>query len=203
MAKILIVDDERAPRVGFAALLRENGHVVTAVSNGQDALLTFRKIRPDLVLLDIMMPKMDGYEVCSAIRREDRDTPVIFLSALDSEEDQVRGLEVGADDFVSKTAAHVLLLARIRTAIARAQRFLRVPAPREMTKLEADIYRLLERNRGTYLSYQEIFSEVCGDGYMADEGAIRVHISNLRKKLPRGLSVMAKRGLGYVLAQEG
>lgn len=203
MARILIVEDERVPREGVSAVLRESGHVVTAASNGQDGLRSFRQHRPDLVLLDIMMPRMDGYAVCAEIRREDRETPVIFLSALDSEADQIRGLSAGADDFVPKAASNELLLARIRTALERSSRFSQIAAPLEMTKTEADIFRLLESARGRFFTYQEIFSAICGAGYVADEGTIRVHISHMRKKLPHELELRTKRGFGYSLAQRG
>jgi len=204
MARILIIEDERVPREGFSALLRENGHIVTAASNGKDGLRSFRENRPDLVLLDIMMPRMDGYAVCEEIRRTDRDTPVIFLSALDGEEDQVKGLAAGADDFVSKSSTEALLLARISAALERKAHLTETDAPLEMTKTEADVFRLLESHRGRFFTYQEIFSAICGKGYAADEGSIRVHMSHMRKKLPRGLELQTKRGFGYaIVAQKG
>ena len=125
--------------------------------------------------------------------------PTLCSSALDAEDDQIRGLEAGADDYVSKTASPALLEARIRKALERADRFSKMDAPAAMTKTEADIYRLLESDRGKVFSYREIFSAVCGEGYFADEGAIRVQVSNRRTKLTAGASLVAKRGVGYAL----
>ena len=100
--EILVVDDELAIRKGLAALLEESGYSVRTARDGIAALGAVRAGRPDLVLLDVMMPLMDGFAVCERIRQHDRDLPIVFLMAKDADEDQVRGLEVGADDFVSK-----------------------------------------------------------------------------------------------------
>ena len=199
MTEILLVDDERTVRESMARRLRELGFSVRAASSGAAGVGAFRERRPDLVLLDVMMPRMDGYEACRAMRSVDRETPIVFLSALDAEGDQIRGLEAGADDYVSKAVSTALLEARIRKALERADRFSKMDAPAAMTKTEADIYRLLESDRGRFLSYREIFSAVCGAGYFADEGALRVHVSNMRKKLPDGERLVARRGVGYAL----
>lgn len=182
--------------------MRETGFGVRVAATGSAGVAAFGERRPDLVLLDVMMPGMDGYSVCKAMRAVDRETPIVFLSALDAEDDQIRGLDAGADDYVSKTASLVLLGARIRKALERADRFSRMDAPASMTKTEADIYRLLESDSGKYFSYREIFSAVCGEGYYADEGAIRVHISNMRKKLVSGERLVARRGIGYALMRD-
>ena len=199
--EILLVDDERTIRDSLSRLLREAGFSVRVAANGAAGVEAFRERRPDLVLLDVMMPGMDGYAVCEAMRCADRETPIVFLSALDAEDDQIRGLDAGADDYVSKTASPALLEARIRKALERADRFSKMDAPAAMTKTEADIYRLLESDRGRFFSYREIFSAVCGEGYYADEGAIRVHVSNMRKKLSSGERLVAKRCVGYSLVR--
>ena len=201
MTEILLVDDERSIRDSLSCQLREAGFTVRVAATGAAGVAAFGERRPDLVLLDVMMPGMDGYAVCEAMRCADRETPIVFLSALDAEEDQIRGLDAGADDYVSKTASPTLLVARIRKALERADRFSKMDAPAAMTKTEADIYRLLESDRGRFFSYREIFSAVCGEGYYADEGAIRVHVSNMRKKLPSGERLVAKRGVGYALVR--
>ena len=201
MTEILLVDDERTIRDSLSRLLREAGFMVLIAANGAAGVETFHERRPDLVLLDVMMPGMDGYAVCEAMRSADRETPIVFLSALDAEDDQIRGLAAGADDYVSKTASPALLEARIRKALERADRFSKMDAPAAMTKTEADIYRLLESDCGRFFSYREIFSAVCGEGYFADEGAIRVHVSNMRKKLPAGERLVAQRGVGYSLVR--
>ena len=201
MSEILIVDDERVVRDAFRAFFEEEGFAVRTASDGVRGVALFAERRPDLVLLDVMMPKMDGYRTATAMRELDRETPIVFLSALGSDEDQIRGLEVGADDYVVKTASNAVLLARVRKALERARRFASVEAPTEMTKIQADIYRLLASERGRFFSYREIFAAICGEGYYHDEGTVRTHVSRLRKSLPAGLAIAAKRGRGYALVE--
>ena len=198
--EILVVDDELAIRKGLAALLEESGYSVRTARDGIAALGAVRARRPDLVLLDVMMPLMDGFAVCESIRQHDRDLPIVFLTAKDADEDQVRGLEVGADDFVSKGVDNAVLLARIRKSIERGRRLAGNVAPDDLTKTEADIYRLLASERGRYFSATEIFSAIRGEGYSGDEGNLRSHMSRLRGKLPVGMSIEAIRGRGYALA---
>jgi len=145
------------------------------------------------------MPGRDGFSTCAEIRSLDRDLPIVFLSALDEERDQIRGLEVGADDYVSKSASQAMLCARIGKALERVAHLARIDAPPSMTKTEAGIFRLLASERGRYFSYREIFAAVCGEGYVGDEAAIRVHVSHMRRKIPSGLAFVARRGVGYAL----
>ena len=199
MAEILIVDDERMIRAGLAQLLSGAGFAVREARDGKSALAAVAERRPDLVLLDIMMPGMDGFEVCEKLLAAERDLPVIFLTAKDSESDQVRGLEVGADDFLSKTVGEEVLLARVRKALVRVARLSAGPAPSACSKTEADIYRLLSSARGKWFSYREIFNSIRGEGYYGDEGAVRTQMSRLREKLPSGEKIESKRGFGYAL----
>ncbi len=197
---ILLVDDERVVREALAKALASGGYLVRRARDGKAALKSFAERRPDLVLLDVMMPGMDGYAVCEAMRALDRETPIVFLSALDGDSDQIRGLELGADDYVAKSASESLLLARIKKSIARADRFSKAAAPASLTKVQADIYRVLDSDRGRFFSFGEIFSAICGEGYSLDDGAIRVHISHIRKRLPSSETIMTKRGFGYALS---
>ena len=199
MAEILIVDDERMIRVGLVQLLSGAGFTVREARDGKSALAAVDERRPNLVLLDVMMPGMDGFKVCEKLLATDRDLPVVFLTAKDSESDQVRGLEVGADDFLLKTVGEEVLLARIRKALARTSRLAATAAPSGMTRTEADIYRLLSSARGKWFSYREIFNSIRGEGYYGDEGAIRTQMSRLREKLSPGEKVESKRGFGYAL----
>ena len=114
--EVLVVDDERVIREGLTRKLVSAGFDVRLASDGRAAFQAFLLERPDLVLLDVMMPGMDGYATCEEMRKIDREVPIVFLSALDSEQDQIRGLEVGADDYVSKTASEAMLLARVKKA---------------------------------------------------------------------------------------
>ena len=199
MEEILIVDDERMVRAGLVHLLSDAEFSVREARDGKSALAAVLERRPDLVLLDIMMPGMDGFEVCEKLLASDRDLPVVFLTAKDSEGDQVRGLEVGADDFLSKTVGEEVLLARVRKALARAARLVAGPAPSACTKTEADLYRLLSSARGKWFTYRDIFDSIRGEGYYGDEGAIRTQMSRLRGKLPPGEKIESKRGCGYAL----
>jgi DNA-binding response OmpR family regulator len=105
MTDILLVDDEWTIRGSLSRLLREAGFAVRVAANGAAGVEAFRERRPDLVLLDVMMPGMDGYAVCEAMRCADRETPIVFLSALDAEDDQIRGLAAGAAVPASRRAA--------------------------------------------------------------------------------------------------
>ena len=197
--EILVVDDELAIRKGLAALMTENGYSVRTARDGIAALRAVRVRRPNLVLLDVMMPLMDGFAVCERIRQHDRDLPVVFLTAKDADEDQVRGLEIGADDFISKYTDDAALLVRVRKALERSERLLGNAAPDNLTKTEADIFRLLASEKGRYFSAMEIFSAIRGEGYSGDEGSLRSHICRLRGKLPKGISLSSSRGRGYAL----
>ena len=118
-AEILVAEDESAIREGLCALLESEGYTVRAAVDGEDALRLFRECRPDLVLLDVMMPKKNGYAVCSEIRSSDQDVPILFLTAKDGDSDELRGLTLGADDYISKTSSQPVLLARIAAVLNR------------------------------------------------------------------------------------
>lgn len=122
MAEILIVDDERALRESLGMVLAGEGHAVRTAHDGEEALRLISEKRPDLVLLDVMMPKLNGFRTCEEIRKADGLLSVIFLTAKDSEADQVRGMGLGADDYVSKEASDAVLLARIGRALERSAR---------------------------------------------------------------------------------
>ena len=117
MAEILVVDDERSVRNGLKALLSTGGYSVRLARSGLQALEQFRTRRPDLVLLDVMMPGTNGFDVCREIRREDALVPILFLTSVENEANQVRGFGLGADDYISKTAGEAELFARIRRAL--------------------------------------------------------------------------------------
>ena len=229
MAEILIADDERVLREGLKAMLLGEGHAVRTARDGEDALRKISERAPDLVLLDVMMPKMNGFKACEEIRKADRAVPVIFLTAKDSEADQVRGLGLGADDYVSKDAGETLLLARINRALARraslseiatksGTRLIRlgrirvdmktlvVSGPNEeiarLTKTESDILRLLDSERGVFFSTEQIISELRGQGFSCTDSMLYSHMSNLRHKLgASGALISCNRNAGYCLAR--
>ena len=228
-AEILIVDDERAIREGLRGILLGEGFEVRTAHDGGDALRKIAERRPDLVLLDVMMPKVNGFRCCEEIRKGDALLPVVFLTAKDSDADQVRGIGLGADDYVSKEADGSVLLARINRALARADdvrsalkgrlgqpirlgsvavdvRALSVSDKgveiASMTRTEADILALLDSERGRYFTLDEIVAGLRGEGFVCSDSVVYSHISNLRKKLGRaGDMISSGRGAGYALVE--
>lgn len=229
MAEVLVVDDERVLRDGIKAVLSGEGFEVRTARDGDEALRKIAEKRPDLVLLDVMMPKMNGFRCCERIRETDRILPVIFLTAKDAEADQVRGIGLGADDFVSKSASDAVLLARINRALERAsvfgetakrvsgttivlggvsvdmKTFVVMEKGREiarLTKTEADILKLFDAHRGELVVQDDIITDLRGNGFACEDTMFYVHICNLRRKLgSAGAMVVNKRGVGYGLAE--
>ena len=221
MAEILIVDDERVLREGLKAMLASEGHQVRTARDGEDALRKISERAPDLVLLDVMMPKMNGFRTCEEIRKADRTVPVIFLTAKDSEADQVRGIGLGADDYISKDAGEAVLLARINRALVRAEDYDRTPAVLALGKLKVDfdtmtvtdgaetvhltqteggILRLLASDRGRYFGKDEIIAGLRGKGYACEDSMVYSHVCNLRRKLGAAAECLSSdRLLGYKL----
>ena len=204
MAEILIVDDERVLREGLKAMLSGEGFAVRTARDGEDALRKISERAPDLVLLDVMMPKMNGFRTCEEIRKTDAALPVIFLTAKDSEADQVRGLGLGADDYISKDAGEALLLARINRALKRVEAFdttspilsigkVRVnfdtqiisEGRREarMTRSECDLLRVLASVPGRFFTKDEIVTALRGKGFACEDTLIYSHVHNARQKL--------------------
>ena len=227
MDEILIVDDERMIREGLKMTLQGEGFAVRTARDGDDALKKVAEKRPDLVLLDVMMPRMNGFRCCEEIRKTDPLLPVIFLTAKDTESDQVRGIGLGGDDYVSKEVGDALLLACVRRALERAKRMgesvvrgtesklrlgmvtvdLKTFSVSEggkeiarLTKTEADILRTLNEQRGELVVPDDIITELRGNGFACEDAMLYVHISNLRKKLgPASSMIVNKRGVGYGL----
>lgn len=229
MAEILIVDDERVLRDGLKVRLAGEGYAVRTAKDGQDALVRISERRPDLVLLDVMMPKMNGFRCCEEIRKTDARLPVVFLTAMDSEADQVRGLGLGADDFVSKTAGDAVLFARVARALARTRAFQSAAAsPDEavirignvsvdrqtmtvladgkesacLTRTETDLLSVLYARRGEWLTVDELITKLRGSGFACEDTMLYAHMSNLRRKLGAASSLLkSKRDVGYCLTR--
>lgn len=227
MAEILVVDDERVLRDGIKAILSGEGLEVRTARDGEEALKKIAEKRPDLVLLDVMMPKMNGFRCCEKIRETDRLLPVVFLTAKDTEADQVRGIGLGADDFVSKSASDAVLLARINRALERTnaigesvrsvsgttialgtvsvdlKTFVVAEKGEEiarLTKTEADMLRFLAAHRGELVIADDIITELRGNGFACEDAMLYMHMCNLRKKLGSASSMIVnKRGVGYIL----
>ena len=227
MAEILVVDDELAVRRGVKALLQGEGYGVRTAKSGADALAVLAERRPDLVLLDVMMPGMNGFRVCEEIRKGDRLLPVVFLTAASSEADQVRAMGLGGDDYIAKSAPPSVLLARVGRALARGadvassisrrspdvvrlgrvsvdMRSLAVAdgagASEFLTRTEADILAMLFARRGECVSHDELVEGLRGEGFACEDSMIYSHVSRLRRKLgPAGQLIVSARGAGYRL----
>jgi DNA-binding response OmpR family regulator len=218
---ILVVDDQPSVRTLLKDYLTSQGYRVVTANDGQDALFVARHEHPNLVLLDIMMPKMDGYQFLSAFRRENQ-VPVIVLSAKEEETDTVLGLELGADDYVIKPFRMRELLARVRAALRRVETplepasLLRVgdlvldraahsvhigEKEANLTSLEFDLLELLMTTPGRVFSRTELVDRLYESGFTGLESTLNVHIRNLRLKIepdpaaPRYLETVF--GVGY------
>ena len=218
---ILVVDDQSNVRTLLKDYLTSQGYRVVTANDGQEALFVARHEHPNLVLLDIMMPKMDGYQFLSAFRRENQ-VPVIVLSAKEEETDTVLGLELGADDYVIKPFRMRELLARIRAALRRMETpvepasLLRVgdlvmdraahsvkigEKEANLTALEFDLLEVLMATPGRVFSRTELVDRLYKSGFTGLESTLNVHIRNLRLKIepdpatPRYLETVF--GVGY------
>jgi two-component system KDP operon response regulator KdpE len=221
--KILVVDDERR-MVGFIRLnLEQDGFEVIEAYNGSEALERLRDSLPDLILLDVMMPDIDGFEVLRTIR-EISQIPVIMLTAKSEEDDIVKGLELGADDYVTKPFSPRELVTRVKAVLRRGSSFeedeeglieiddrLKIDFGRrevwvddELVKLRPTEYRLLYhlvRNAGWVLTHDQILTKVWGYEYRDEPHYVRLYINYLRKKIEEDPSnpkyILTERGVGY------
>ena len=218
-AKILIVDDEPSIVKLIEAYLKPEGYEVYTASDGNAALKAARAFKPDLILLDIMLPGMDGIELLTHLRRES-DVYVILLTAKTEETDKIVGLTVGADDYVTKPFSPRELTARVKAALRRLQagagprsgtsvlafRHVRVDAgarlvtvddqPIELTALEFDLLRVLAENRGRVLSREQLLEKVWGGEYFGETRVVDVHLGHVRQKLGSQF-IVTVRGVGY------
>jgi len=208
--KILVVDDEPTLLHSVRAYLEQEGYRVRTALNGRAALREIRAFEPDLIVLDIMLPELDGLEVLRRLRRGDvaptfRDVYVIMLTARADEMDRVVGLELGADDYVTKPFSPRELVARVKASLRRMGgtegrerekyvfRHLRLdPEARlvrkdgeevELTPIEFDLLHALVRHAGRVLSREQLVEQVWGADYYGDERVVDVHIGRLRKKV--------------------
>jgi len=220
MTRILVVEDEPAIAFGLEADLKAEGYDVEVVGDGEAALRRAREGSFGLILLDVMLPRKDGFEVCRELRRAGLKTPIILLTARSQEVEKIMGLEWGADDYVTKPFSPPELRARIKAVLRRTSveeqpvyRFgdaevdcarcelRRAGRPVELTSLEFKLLTAFIRNRGRVLSRQQLLDEAWGPGTFITDRVVDNHIVALRKKIepephtPRYL--VNVRGLGY------
>lgn len=224
--RILLVEDEKAIRDAVTAYLERENYWVTAVGDGQEALEEFSKHHFDLVILDLMLPRVPGERVCRAIR-DNSDVPIIMLTAKDDVSDKVMGLDMGADDYMTKPFAIEELLARIRVNLkkhradrtagtgARTAGKLRIePAsygasfdgePIMLTKKEFDLLNYLWQHEGTAVTRDELLSNVWGYEFAGDTNIVDVYIRYLRQKIDDKFGVKTIhtiRAVGYMFRYE-
>jgi two-component system, OmpR family, response regulator len=222
---LLIVDDEDNLRSMLAAALQHHGFDVSTAENGRQALELIARHRPDLILLDVMMPDIDGFEVCRRLRSDGDQTPVLYLTARDSTEDKVRGLTLGGDDYLHKPFSLDELVARAEAVLRRtsgsrgtstvyecadlrldddAHRVTRAGSDVSLSPTEYNLLRYLLVNQGRVVSKAQILDHVWNYDFGGDGGVVETYIGYLRKKLdhiePKLIHTI--RGVGYTLRRQ-
>ena len=213
--RILVIEDEASIQNILRIFLEDAGYQVTLADDGMDGIAAFHKDSFDLVLLDIMMPRLDGYSVCEMIRNES-STPIILLTALDDEDSQLKGFDLLADDYITKPFSMPLVLKRIEAVLRRSQAgekssvlaYQNVQLDTEnykvfvegkevtLTAREFDILRLLMENQGRVFTREQLLDIIWNYDYLGDDKIINTHIKNIRKKL--GVDCIETiRGVGY------
>jgi len=227
--RILVADDDPDITEIISFSLRRHGYHVLTARNGQEALEFAQRDHPDVVILDVMMPRIDGFEVCRRLRLASRG-PIIMLTAKDEENDKVFGLDVGADDYLTKPFSHKELLARIR-AVARRSRGEGSPAAPpvlkigglvldtsrhevhradrriDLTPTEFQVLRCLMVNQDRVVSHDALLNYAWGPNFDGESEMLKVHIRHLREKLEHDPSapelIVTVRGVGYRLVASG
>lgn len=220
MIQILVIEDDTDIQEVLKNYLTAEGYAVTLAGDGLDGIAAFHSMAADLVLLDVMMPKIDGFAVCELLRRES-DVPIIMVTARDSVEDQIRGLKLLADDYISKPFDMPVLMCRIAAVLRRAGKgqaseLLRYGSLEmdldgyhvyqdgreiELTQKEFELLRTFLANRGRVFTRQLLLDEVWGIDYFGDERIVDTHIKNLRKKLNADY-IKTVRGVGYRIEKD-
>ncbi len=226
--RILVVDDEEPIQQLIAYNLRRHGYEVMIAGNGEDALSMARKEMPDLVILDVMLPGMDGFEVCKELRRESADLPILLLTARGEEIDRVVGFEIGADDYVVKPFSPRELVGRVKAILRRAKRSAESAAEEEalvfgslsinfvtyeverdgrridLTPTEFQLLKVMAQHPGRVFTRDELVDRVMGPDFYGDVRTIDVHIRHLRAKIEENPSsprfIETVRGAGYKFA---
>ena len=225
--KILIVEDDANLLAALKYNLRKDGYDVVTAVNGADAVETARKVNPDIIILDVMLPIMNGFEVCRILRRE-MTVPILMLTAKTEETDKIVGLEIGADDYMTKPFSMRELLARVRAMLRRTRmtvsglaeektvlkindieidparhRVLLRETSLDLTPKEYDLLGFLARNRGFVFNREQLLEKVWGYDYAGDTRTVDVHIRWLRQKIETNPQkpeyLITVRGTGYKL----
>ncbi|MFN7938843.1 MAG: response regulator transcription factor [Bryobacteraceae bacterium] len=222
MTQVLVIEDEPAILRGLADSLRFESYEVLTAADGEEGYRAIRQHHPDLILLDLMLPKLSGYELCQRLRREGTNTPILMLTARSEEADRILGLDLGADDYVTKPFAVRELMARVRALLRRTKGtggtldrlefddvvvdFLRYEAMRggqkvEMARKEFQMLRLLASRAGQVVSREELLNQVWGYEVYPTTRTVDTHVGQLRAKLERNAAeprrLLTVHGVGY------
>jgi len=229
VSRILVIDDEPNLRHTVSYALKQEGYEVVSAGDGEEGLGLFASAAPDLVILDVMLPKLDGFEVCRRIRKSSR-VPVLMLTARDTELDKVVGLEIGADDYLVKPFSMRELIARVRAMLRRTAPVADAAAPPRIERggldidtakhrvtrdgqevtlrpKEFDLLVALARSPGQVFSREQLLNSVWGLDHAGDSRTVDTHVKNLREQLgedvdaPRWIETL--RGVGYRFKESG
>jgi two-component system alkaline phosphatase synthesis response regulator PhoP len=225
MTKILVIDDEPSIINLVTAYLKPEGYDVYTATDGNTGLKSAHAFKPDLIILDLMLPGMDGIELLTRLRRES-DVYVIMLTARTEETDKIIGLSVGADDYVTKPFSPRELVARIKAALRRIKAVTGVDAERsvlsfkhvlidvgahtvsvdnvpiELTSIEFDLLHALAENRGRVLSREQLLEKIWGADFFGEMRVVDVHLGHVRQKLGNESLIATVRGVGYRFEDE-
>jgi len=221
---VLVVEDERRLAQLVRRVLEEEGHTVDVAHDGEEGLQLALEGTHDVIVLDIMLPLIDGLEVCKSLRRNRMDTPVLLLTALDGVDDRVRGLDAGADDYLPKPFAFQELMARLRalsrrrvqprdpqeltvdnlTLDLRRRRAQRDGRQIELSPKEFSLLEFLMRNQGRVVTRTQILDHLWGYDFATDSNLVDVYVAYLRRKVDKDNSaklIRTVRGVGYALGE--
>jgi two-component system, OmpR family, response regulator len=223
--RVLIVEDEERLAAGLSSGLVAEGFAVDVALNGTDGLWFAQENSYDAIVLDIMLPGVDGREICRTLREESDWTPILMLTALDAEHDEVAALDLGADDYLTKPFSHAVLVARLRSLFRRggterpavlvagdlrldpaARRVWRGDTELDLTAREFSVLECLMRRAGDVMSKRDLLAHVWDFDFDGDPNIVEVYIRHLRNKVDRPfdrVSIQTMRGAGYRLSADG
>ncbi|MGW5148459.1 response regulator transcription factor [Rhodococcus koreensis] len=223
--RVLVVDDERRLATGLRRGLEAEGFAVDVAYNGTDGLWMAQENDFDAIVLDVMLPGLNGYRVCAELRTQHIWTPILMLTAKDGEWDEVEGLDTGADDYLTKPFSHAVLVARLRALVRRgaperpatlsagdlwldpaARRVRRGGVDVPLTAREFALLEFLLRRSGEAVTKQQVLAHVWDDNFEGDPNIVEVYVGRLRNKLDRPFgraAIETVRGFGYRLVSDG
>jgi two-component system OmpR family response regulator len=223
--RLLVVEDERRLAASLRRGLEADGFAVDVAPDGTEGLWLARENRYDAIVLDLMLPGVNGYQLCATLREEGDWTPVVMLTAMDGELDEAEGLDIGADDYLTKPFSHLVLVARLRALFRRgararpavltagdlrldpgSRRAWRGSVPLPLTARELSVLEFLLRSTGQVVSKADILAHVWDSAFEGDPNIVEVYVRYLRRKvdLPFGRSsIETVRGAGYRMAIDG